>query len=183
MKRWQDVHDFWFKLDPVQWFKKDESLDQRIRQKFGPWLEHFEMNDFEVWKIEPQSLISLVILLDQFPRNAFRGTAQSFQYDVVALDVAREGLEKGFDTELSVSEASFLVLPFEHSEDITDQRDAVRLAKELVERGAGKELYEFALKHLEIIERFGRFPHRNVILGRPSTPEEIEFLKQPGSSF
>ena len=139
--------------------------------------------DFEAWKHEPKSILSMVILLDQFPRNAFRGSARSFEYDLHALEAAREALEKGFDTSLSPTEAGFLVLPFEHSEDITDQKEAVRLARDLTERGAGKDLYEFAVRHHDIIESFGRFPHRNAVLGRPSTPEEIEFLKLPGSSF
>ena len=183
MKDWREVHSFWFNQPAERWFRKDEQFDQQIRAKFGAWLETFEPEEYESWRLEPQPLLSLVILLDQFPRNAFRGTPRSFQYDGLALDAAREALEKGFDSSLSAAEAGFLVLPFEHSEDITDQKEAVRLARDLTERGAGKDLYEFAVRHHDVIEKFGRFPHRNAVLGRASTPEELEFLKKPGSSF
>lgn len=183
MKDWRDVHGFWFRQPPARWFGKDDLFDLEIREKFGAWLDHFEPEQYEAWKNEPKPLLSLVILLDQFPRNAFRGTARSFQYDLHALDAAREALDKGFDNSLSPVEAGFLVLPFEHSEDITDQKEAVRLARDLSERGAGKDLYEYAVRHHDIIQKFGRFPHRNAVLGRVSTPEEVEFLKKPGSSF
>lgn len=183
MKDWREVHGFWFSQPVERWFRKDENFDRQIREKFGGWLEHFEAEEFDSWRQEPKSALALVILLDQFPRNAYRGTARSFAFDSMALDAAREALEKGFDADLPASEAGFLVLPFEHSEDITDQKESVRLARDLMERGAGKELYDYAVRHHDIIERFGRFPHRNEILGRVSTPEELEFLKQPGSRF
>ena len=191
MKRWQEVYDFWIGAKPnlEKWFKKDPALDDEIRRRFGPWLDAYDPLDFESWKTEPRSLVSLVILLDQFPRNAFRGTPKSFQFDMDALDVAREGLEKGFQDQLNIHEALFLSLPFEHSEDITDQQESVRLTQDRLdtasstEREFAKITHDYAVKHLEVIEKFGRFPHRNAILGRASTPEELEFLKKPGSSF
>lgn len=191
MKRWQDVYDFWIGEDPKpeMWFKKDATLDSEIRAKFGPWLGSYDPLEYESWKTSPRSLVALVILLDQFPRNAFRGTKQSFEFDQDALDVAREGLEKGYLDEATDYETMFLILPFEHSEDITDQKESVRLAQDWVERAApdkqkfARSCLDYAIRHHDIIARFGRFPHRNETLGRPSTPEEIAFLKTPGSSF
>lgn len=191
MKRWEEVYDFWIGENPKTeiWFKKDPVIDSQIRDKFGPWLEDFDHNDYEPWKTSPRGLLSLVILLDQFPRNAFRGSARSFDFDMFALDAARDGLDRGFQDQLNTHEGMFLILPFEHSEDITDQKEGVRLAQDLVERAENKDkkfaamVLEYAIKHHDIIEKFGRFPHRNEVLGRTSLPTEIEFLKTPGSSF
>ena len=191
MKRWQDVYDFWIgpKPNPDIWFKKDPTLDQKIRDKFGAWLENFDITEYEEWKSEPRGLLSLVILLDQFPRNIYRDSAKSFAFDTDALELAKEALERGFDDQFTSQENMFLVLPFEHSEDITDQKEGVRLAQNMVEVAKPEDkkfaqgIVDFAQKHHDIIKRFGRFPHRNKALSRTSTPEEEAFLKTPGSSF
>lgn len=192
MKRWEEVYDFWIgqgKANSSMWFKKDDTLDKKIRDQFGPWLQDFNPLDYEAWKATPKGLVSLVILLDQFPRNAFRGKPNSFEFDQDALDVAREGLERGFQDQMDVYENMFLILPFEHSEDITDQKESVRLAQDVIERAPAADkkfaqmILDYAVRHHDIIEKFGRFPHRNAILGRVSSAEELAFLKTPGSSF
>ncbi len=191
MKNWQEVYDFWIGENPKpeMWFKKDKALDDQIRAKFGPWLENFDPVDYEEWRETPRGLVSLLILLDQFPRNAFRGTRRSFEFDGEALEVAREGLEKGYQDVATDYETMFLILPFEHSEDITDQKECVRLAHDWVARAKpeykafAQSGLDFAIKHHDIIQKFGRFPHRNEILKRESTQDEIAFLKTPGSSF
>lgn len=193
MKSYHDVHTFWFgdgKTPNMKlWFEKNEQVDKQIRDKFGPWLGQYPDPEFEEWRQVPQGLVSLVVMLDQFPRNAFRGTPKMFEYDADARDVAQEGLEKGWQDQLPVAQATFLFLPFEHSEDISDQKECIRLFQDLVARATSEEKnlakggLDYARKHLVIIEKFGRFPHRNKTLGRESTREELEFLKQPGSSF
>lgn len=188
-----EVYKFWFgdgTTNRMQlWFEKSDTVDRQIRDKYGPILDKFDMVDFESWKASDQGHLALVILLDQFPRNAFRGTAKAFQFDAEALEVAKEALDKGLHDSLPPLQAMFLLLPFEHSEDITDQKECVRLFEDLhprmaaVDKKAADETLDYAKRHMKVIERFGRFPHRNSILGRPSTPEENEFLKTPGSSF
>jgi uncharacterized protein (DUF924 family) len=123
------------------------------------------------------------VLLDQFPRNMFRGTPRAFAADPLALDTARYAVEQGYDKVLLPVERLFAYLPFEHSESLADQLRACELIKPLESFPETDDAYRYALAHLDVIQRFGRFPHRNAILGRASTPEEIEFLQQPGSSF
>lgn len=192
MKAYREVHDFWFtngKPNMKLWFDKNDQVDRQIREKFEPWLNQYPDADFESWKQTPEGLVSLVIMLDQFPRNAFRGTPRMFEYDADARDVAQEGLELGWQDQLPIHKAMFMLLPLEHSEDVTDQKECVRLFKDLFARASADEIelaegvLQYAERHLAIIDRFGRFPHRNAVLGRTSTPEEIEFLKQPGSGF
>ncbi len=190
---YKDIYKFWFG-DSTQprmqlWFEKSEHVDKQIRDKFGPLLKNFDITQFESWKATPEGHLSLVVLLDQFPRNAFRGQAESFAYDNEALEAAREALDNGLHDTLPPFHALFLILPFEHSEDITDQRESVRLFEDLHARmpadqkKTADETLDYAKRHMQVIERFGRFPHRNKILGRESTREELEFLKQPGSRF
>lgn len=188
-----EVFKFWFgdgtKPQMQLWFTKNDGTDKQIRDKFGPILEKFDMIDFESWKSTPEGHLSLVVLLDQFPRNAYRGTPKSFEYDNDALEVAREALDKGLHDLLPPHQAMFLLLPFEHSEDITDQRESVRLFEDQhtrlasIDKKMADETLDYAKRHMKIIEKFGRFPHRNIILGRESTREELEFLKTPGSGF
>jgi len=128
------------------------------------------------WLQKPKSCLALVIVLDQFPRNMFRGTARAFAADAAALEAARTIVDRGWDQAFSPDESTFAYLPFEHSESLQDQERSLRLFE-------GNENYEWARKHYEVVRRFGRFPHRNAALGRASTPEEVEFLAQPGSSF
>jgi len=134
--------------------------------------------ELERWGSTPLAALALIVVLDQFPRNMFRGTARAFSTDSQALAAARGALERGLDQVLSPAERTFVYMPFEHAEDLAAQRRALALFEALDPNDM-----EYARRHHEIIARFGRFPHRNAVLGRESTPEEIEFLKQPGSSF
>lgn len=180
----QEILDFWFKENSKRWFEKSESFDQEIKDKF---LEiHTELNSGEHlgWKSDPHSLLAMIIVLDQFSRNIFRGDKKSFASDHLARILAEDALLKGYDKKLAPIERVFLYLPFEHSEDIFDQEKSVKLFALLKEENEKYDFYyDFAVKHHEIILKFRRFPHRNEILQRESTIEEIEFLKQKGSSF
>jgi uncharacterized protein (DUF924 family) len=172
----QDVLDFWFDRDRKDWFEKNPSFDDEIRARFLALHESALDGRLEAWKEGPRSCLALVILLDQFPRNMFRGTARAFAADPLARAAARVILEQGWDRAMSADERMFVYLPFEHSEALEDQELSMKLFE-------GNPNYEWARKHWEIVRRFGRFPHRNAALGRASTPEEIEFLKTPGSGF
>lgn len=171
-----EVLTFWFGRDRKDWFEKNPAFDEEIRQRFLP---HYELGAAAMlgsWKQAPASCLALVVLLDQFPRNMFRGSARAFAADPLARDAAGTILGRGWDQAMTVDERMFAYLPFEHSEALQDQELSLRLFE-------GNPNFEWARKHWEIIRRFGRFPHRNAALGRESTPEEIEFLGQPGSSF
>src|SRR3954463_547053 len=180
--RAQQVLEFWFDpaLDAAQrnkrWFGKDEAFDAEIRRRFLDLYEEGAAARLNAWKGSVRECLALVILLDQFPRNMFRGEARAFAADALARDAARTLLPRA--DQLLPDERLFAWLPFEHSESLDDQNLACELIAPL-----GEELLRYAERHRQIIERFGRFPHRNAILGRASTPEEIEFLKQPGSGF
>jgi len=181
-----EVLDFWFGAPGSRergrprkaWFRKSEPFDAEIRRRFLITWERAARGEFERWQATPLASLALVVTLDQFPRNMFRGTARAFASDSLALAVARETIAREFDRLLSPVERSFVYLPFEHAEDLAAQRRSLALFHAL-----DGEQVEYARRHYEIIARYGRFPHRNAILGRPSTAEEIEFLKQPGSSF
>src|SRR6185503_6274143 len=151
-------------------------FDAEIRARFLPLYERAARGQLNAWLDDAESCLALVILLDQFPRNLFRGTARAFASDDRARACARTILEKGWDKSYSEDERTFAYLPFEHSEALEDQELSMRLFE-------GNPNIEWARKHWEIIRRFGRFPHRNAALGRASTPEEIAFLKEPGSNF
>lgn len=163
------VLKFWFELDKQQWFSPDEALDHQIRERFGKlWTEKQALPP-EKFLIDPLTALAAVILFDQFPRQMFRGHADQFATDTLALAVARGAVERGFDGELDVNERCFLYLPFEHSETLDDQRQSVLMFTKL-----GDPLYlDFAKKHFDIIDRFGRFPHRNAMLGRAPRPDEM----------
>jgi uncharacterized protein (DUF924 family) len=164
-----DVVKFWFGLEPEQWWKGGTELDHRIRQDFLKlWLEKRQL-PVETFLTEPLTALAAVILFDQFPRNMFRETADAYSTDVNALAIAKGALERGFDKELAPDERKFLYMPFQHSEKLDDQNQAVLLFTEL---GDDQQL-GYAKHHREIIEKFGRFPHRNLILGRASRPDEI----------
>jgi uncharacterized protein (DUF924 family) len=164
-----DVLKFWFGLDSRQWWKTDPALDHRIRQAFLKlWAEKRQL-PVESFLDDPLSALAAIILFDQFPRNMFRDQADQFATDHLALAVAQEAVERGFDDQLERDERCFLYMPFQHSENLRDQKRAVLLFSRL-----GSDFYlGYAKKHLEIIERFGRFPHRNAILGRAPRPEEL----------
>jgi uncharacterized protein (DUF924 family) len=178
----QDVLDFWFGTGAergkahTRWFEKDAAFDAEIRRRFANVYDE-QLRDNK-WLAEPATCLARIVVLDQFPRNMFRGSARAFEADELALAAAKHAVAKGYDHPLLPVEKQFVYLPFEHSESLADQERACELMKSL-----GEELYGWAVKHKVIIERFGRFPHRNALLGRASTPEEIQFLKQPGSGF
>jgi uncharacterized protein (DUF924 family) len=174
--RAEEVLRFWFGQDAKRWFEKNATFDAEIRSRFLPLYEELAANSD--WLAQPRDCLARIVALDQFPRNMFRGTPRAFATDALALAAAKHAVARGYDRNLSPVEKQFVYLPFEHSESLADQQRACELMKPL-----GEELYGWAVKHKVIIERFGRFPHRNQILGRKSTPEEIEFLKQPGSGF
>src|SRR5687767_5027385 len=172
----QEVLDFWFGADRKAWFEKNPAFDAEIRGRFLPLYERAAAGELQAWREDPAGCLALVILLDQFPRNMFRGSARAFATDALAREAARTMVERGWDKRLSPDERTFVYLPFEHSEALEDQELAMRLFE-------GNPNFEWARKHWEIIRRFGRFPHRNAALGRESAPEEIAFLKEPGSNF
>ena len=171
-----ELLDFWFEQDRKRWFVKDPAFDEEIRFRFLPAYEKALTGGLASWREDPRSCLALIILCDQFPRNMFRGTARAFEADERARACARTIVEKGWDKAMTEDERTFAYLPFEHSESLADQELSMRLFK-------GNPNFEWARKHWEIIRRFGRFPHRNAALGRASTPEEAEFLKQPDSGF
>ena len=172
------VLDFWFSHSD-RWWDKDPAFDAEIRDRFGALHAEIEAGEHEAWRATPRGALAYVIVLDQFSRNMFRDTPRMFASDRQALGAAREALARGDAQALGPDERSFLYMPLMHSEDLADQERCVELFREL---GNAYSL-DFAEQHLAIIRRFGRFPHRNQILGRASTPEEREFLTQPNSSF
>ena len=172
----QDVLGFWFGANPKAWFEKNPAFDDEVRARFLPLYERAASGGLKAWLENAESCLALVILLDQFPRNMFRGSARAFAADALAREAARTLVERGWDRSMSPERRTFAYLPFEHSEALEDQELSVRLFE-------GNPNAEWARKHWEIIRRFGRFPHRNAVLGRESTAAEIEFLKEPGSSF
>jgi uncharacterized protein (DUF924 family) len=172
-----DVLTFWF-AQPDRWWKKDPALDAEIRDRFLLLHDAIERDEREDWRETPRGALAYVVVLDQFSRNMFRGSARMFASDARALATARRALDRGIDRSLSRDERMFLCMPFMHSEDILDQDRSVALfASDL------QEWARYAEEHRDIVRRFGRFPHRNALLGRDSTSEELEFLKQPGSAF
>jgi uncharacterized protein (DUF924 family) len=165
------------------WFARDPDFDHEVRDRFEDIYEEAVAGELEAWKEEARSCLALIVVLDQFPRNMFRGDARMYAADGLALAAARHAVERAYDRELSPLQRMFMYLPFEHSEDLEDQRFSVELFSMLAEETGSEEILVYAVQHLRIIERFGRFPHRNEMLGRRTTPEEAEFLKEPGSSF
>lgn len=187
-----EVLDFWFGRpgdahhlqSRPEWFRKDEAFDALIAQRFGTLIDAGLRGELAPWADRPPSALALIVLLDQFTRNTRRGTAGMFAGDALALAVARTLVRRSDDLRLAGVQRQFVYLPFEHSENLADQRESMRLFTRLGrDEPALDGLVEWARKHEVIIERFGRFPHRNAALGRESTAEEIEFLKQPGSGF
>jgi uncharacterized protein (DUF924 family) len=187
----EEVLDFWFGRQGEEgygefreaWFTKDQELDREVRDHFEGIYEEAAAGRLEDWKEEARSCLALIILLDQFPRNMFRGDPKTYATDEKAREAARHAVERAYDRELSPYERLFVYLPFEHSENLEDQRFSVELFRGLAAEMGSEELLGYAVRHMEIIERFGRFPHRNEILGRVTTQEEAEFLREPGSSF
>lgn len=166
-----------------QWFGKDPVFDQDIRDAFGALIERALAGGCEHWALDPDTAPALVIVLDQFTRNVFRDTPAMFSGDEQALALARELVGRGADQALSPLERWFACLPFEHSESLADQERSVELFDALRAYPESAPAFEWAVSHRDVVRRFGRFPHRNAILGRESTPEERAFLETPGSRF
>jgi uncharacterized protein (DUF924 family) len=186
-----DVLDFWFgKPDQKgygkpnkNWFIKDSTFDEKITLRFLSTYEKAASHRLDDWKNSPLSCLALILLLDQFPRNMFREQPQAFATDSQALDIAKYAIFQQFDGQLLAVQRWFIYLPFEHSENLSHQHQSVALFSTLQSDLYSRKAIESAYHHLNIIEQFGRFPHRNSILGRISTSEEIEFLEKPDSSF
>ena len=175
-----EVLAFWFEeLTPEDWFGGGDEVDERVRQRFLALHEALRDEVPESWRTTARGMLAAVIALDQFPRHLYRGDPRAFAADPGALALATEAIERGLDRAMSTDERKFFYLPFEHSEDPAVQARSVELFATL----ENENTLRYALRHKEIIDRFGRFPHRNEALGRESTPEELEFLKEPDSSF
>lgn len=166
-----------------QWFRKDTAFDDEIHARFAALYAQAAAGKLAHWQEQPLDCLALIILLDQFPRNMFRGTGRAFESDSLARDAARHALAQGYDRNMLPVERQFVYLPLEHSELLAEQEQCLTLMKELSAFPDTHDLHVWSEKHLVIIRRFGRFPHRNRLLGRESTAEEIEFLRQPGSGF
>jgi len=177
-----EVLAFWFgptEQRRPEWFRKDEAFDAQIRERFGALVEQALAGAHRDWAGTADGALARVLLLDQFTRNMFRATPRAFEGDALALGAAREMVVGGQDRQLTPLRRVFVYLPFEHAEDHRSQQESLRLFEALGDPG----FLDYARRHAAIVERFGRFPHRNAILDRASTPEEVEFLKQPGSGF
>jgi uncharacterized protein (DUF924 family) len=175
-----DVLRFWFsELTYEQCFEKNDAVDRQIGERFGAVHERLTADDGSIDTAAPRELLAAIVVLDQFSRNLFRGTARAFAADPIARRLARAAVDNRIDAAMAKRERIFVYLPFEHSEDAADQVRSVALLGGL----GDPELDKYAMAHKVIIDRFGRFPHRNAALGRESTPEEVAFLKEPMSSF
>ena len=184
----QSVLDFWFGVPPgpyrQQWFDKNPDFDTQVKTLFEDIYRSLTAAPTDHWLTTPKESLAKIVVLDQFPRNMFRHTPHSFATDVQALTAAELAIERGYGTQLLPVERLFLYTPFEHSEELAHQNRSVKYFEALI--ADAPELassLDYAHRHREIIVQFGRFPHRNLILGRQSTAEEIAFLQQPGSSF
>ena len=176
----KDIIEFWFEtIEPKKWWVKDDAFDQLLHEQFGALHQQATNGELFSWRHSAHGRLAEIIILDQFSRNIYRNSARSFAYDPMALVLAQEAINNNAHEQLKDREKSFLYMPFMHSESLVIHQQAINLFSEPGLEGNT----EFEKRHLAIIERFGRYPHRNKILGRESTAEEIEFLKQPGSSF
>lgn len=199
MKRIDEILVFWFgpagpqgpvpRAHMARWWEKDPAFDEEIRLRFSDVMELAAWGDLDAWRETPEGVLALLLLLDQFPRNVHRGTPGAFAQDAKALQIAREAVAQGVDRQLPPLGRVFVYLPFEHAEDLAAQEEACRLFDALHAeapedlREACATFADYARRHHAVVERFGRFPHRNAILGRETSAEEAEFLLQPGSAF
>jgi uncharacterized protein (DUF924 family) len=175
-----DVLTFWFgEVGPELWFAKDAALDATIRARFGALHASLAAGTQQPQADSPRAMLAAVIATDQLPRNMYRGTPRAYESDVTALRWARDATDHGLDSAMNTEERQFLYMPFQHSEDRADQARSVQLVRAL----GNDEWTRYALAHRDIIERFGRFPHRNAVLGRTSTPDELRLLDDPMGSF
>lgn len=199
METASSIHNYWFGIEKddavvVQqrsktWWSKNEIVDAEIREKFEQPVQQAARHRLDDWASTPSGMLSLILLTDQFPRNMYRGTPSAFEFDTVALEWCLKGIANGFDLKLRPIERVFFYLPLEHAESRDHQEQSVQLFSRLFQEVPAdlietfRSFLAFSLRHRRVIERFGRFPHRNAILQRTSTADEIEFLKEPGSSF
>ena len=191
MADFREVLDFWFGPSGSAeygrarevWFKKSDDFDAAIRMRFLDLHRQAADAGLRSWEAASESLLALIVVLDQFPRNLYRGSSRAFSTDALALAAAQSAVARGHDRALSPVQRWFVYLPFEHAEDLAMQRQCLELFDGLGNDPGSAGAIDYARRHFEIIARFGRFPHRNAALGRLSTPEEIEFLRQPGSGF
>lgn len=182
----QQVYDFWFvENDPKAWFEKDPAFDAAIRDRFAPAIAAAREGRLQHWAEAARSCLSLIITIDQFSRNVFRLSPLAWSADPRALALSKQAVARGDDAGMSFDERKFLYMPHMHSEALADQERCVELFAKLHadDPEGSKRSYQAAVRHHEIIARFGRFPHRNAVLGRRSTPEEVAFLDEPDSSF
>jgi uncharacterized protein (DUF924 family) len=195
----EEILQFWFAgaaSDPARtaarnefWFTPSSTTDALIRERFAPAVDSAARGELAAWEDAPHSALALVLLLDQYPRNIWRGSARAFAHDPQALKTAQRAVASGYLRQLTPVEQAFLILPYQHAESIENQRDSVRLSDEITQAAppAWRSLMEYyakyAKQHLELVERFGRFPHRNRVLGRESTAEEIAYLSAGGATF
>jgi uncharacterized protein (DUF924 family) len=193
------IREFWFGLNPDDlivaqtqsklWWNKNPDVDAQIRNRFEPDVVKAANRELDDWLETPQNRLALIILTDQFPRNIYRNTSQAFAFDSLARSWCKAGIQTGSHELLRPIERIFFYLPLEHSESIEDQELSVSLVRSLANsvepnyRSTFESFIGFAIRHRDIIARFGRFPHRNQILGRESSPAELAFLQEPGSSF
>ena len=181
------VLDFWFadgEQTRAAWFKKDAAFDAQIAERFGSWVEDALAGRLDHWGQQPAHALARILLLDQFTRNIFRGSARAFAGDAQALHSARALVAAGADRQFSGVRRQFTYLPFEHAEDLAHQRTCVQLFAQLArDEPTLAGLVEWAQRHHDVVARFGRFPHRNAALGRTSSAEELDYLSQPGSGF
>jgi uncharacterized protein (DUF924 family) len=190
MTQIEAVLTFWFQ-DPTgqtaisrqEWFAKNPDFDQAIRDRFLPLYEQAAAGQLADWQETAHGTLALILVLDQFPRNLFRGDPRSFATDAQALALTQQAISRGFDQALPLIQRWFVYLPLMHSEDLAMQDQSVQVFRQFEHDPETQSSYPYAIKHREVIQRFGRFPHRNAVLGRENTPEETAFLQQPGSSF
>jgi len=199
MENVETILRFWFgtATDDVEvaeqcgnmWWKKNPGIDNEIRERFEGELNAVAKGEHDDWLEDSRGRLAMIILADQFSRNMYRDTPRAFANDALALSWCKDGIDSGVDGELRSIERVFLYMPLEHSESIEDQRRSVALFTQLAQNVAPQQrklfngYVDYAVRHRDIVQRFGRFPHRNAILGRESTEDEITFLQQPGSSF
>jgi uncharacterized protein (DUF924 family) len=199
MDKMNEILDFWFdNVEPTKesllkreefWFKGGEEVDNLIRGRFEDDIHNAAAGQYKGWEETPKGMLALIILLDQFPRNIYRNTPESYEFDPLALDLCLKGLEKEMDRQLELIERVFFYLPLEHSESLDLQNRSVREFKTILDltppeiKEPFELFHDFAVRHLGVIEQFGRFPHRNEILDRPSTSAERTFLTSPSAPF
>ena len=188
---WSEILSFWFGApdspelgrNRKRWFEKSADFDALIRTRYLAAYEAAAAGGLDAWAERPLSALALVVMLDQFPRNLFRGSPRAFAADPKALAVARSLVARGFDAALMPAQRWFAYLPYEHAEDLAAQRESLAVYDRLRGDPSSAMPSAYAMRHYAVIERFGRFPHRNAVLGRASTPDEVAFLATPGSSF